>query len=407
MKLFEILLLISINAFSLNYKKISLNSIDNYHTYLENNDYIIEIKKTFKKIKNCSNICAYQITPKANFDTVVVYNPKNKGQKYLNDFCKDKKISRFAANDKLGNFYSIIINNKKLWLHEDDLTNISTWNTESNDENTIFFTQIKTKINSFMIERPIVSLDLPNILQAYCLLIFLEFESKEYYNNNCGIHCLMASIAMIWPEKLQSIIDNPNIVDDLISNSIDDNMTKLSKSIDIISCASMLAIGSLIPNPTEMLDFMLPVASGVALSGISPIGNTDEFLRNKIGMIPKKLQKLGNYCLETLELNKDNNQMVFTEQVNFEEVLKDWDSILTKGTPIIVLVRKTTFSGHFILIHSICDNDVYFWDRENFIMVSKEKLKESMDCHRTISLKITSLLIGLSHPFNYLYFSKN
>ncbi len=407
MKLFIILSLISVNAFSLNYKKINLNSVDNYHAYLEDDDYVIEIEQSFKKIKNCPDRCAYEITPKANFDTVVVYNPKNKGQKCLNDFCKDKKINKFKVNDKLENFYSITLNNKKIWLHEDDLIEVYTYNTKNTDENTLFFIKIRKKIYSFMKEQPIVSLELPNILQAYNLVNFLELKTKEYYKTDCGIHCLMASVAMIWPEKLQSIIDNPNIVDDLISKSIDDNMTKLSKSIDIISCASTLAIGSLIPNPTEMPNIIVPLASGLGLNAIGPIGNTDKFLRNKIGMVPKKLQKLGNYCLETLELNENSNQMVLTEQVNFEEVLKDWHNILDKGSPIIVLIRATAFSGHFILIHSILDKDVYFWDQENFRMMSKEKLQELMDCHRTISLKTTSLLIGLNTPFVYLYFSKN
>lgn len=318
-------------------------------------------------------------------------------------------LERFCVLEYRMGYFRIKLNdsaNKKrrAWINRKDVSNV--YQIEiNNTENKNISTKI-SKLNLInLFNQPGIYLPQFNVLLTDKLYFILRFDLAQYKKNNCGIHALLTALIINEPKILNEWLKNPNnILCQLEHESLHNNPERL---VNIIESTSMIAFSSFMSLTGEYLNPLLCMSVGASFGyGLhSLVTNIETSVRKNIGIMPKKLEKLGNYALK---INKLEHKIKFVkaEKNDLNETYKHWRKIINKGSPIIFL-KPGFASAHYVVIYAILEsNDILIIDEGSRSSIDFQYLENMVKNKKDWFNESLFLLAGANHNFVYFYFKE-
>ncbi len=302
--------------------------------------------------------------------------------------------------------------NSRVWINENSIYFIQ-HSTDSNKNGEIQRSlRLKIRKSSAFSEKILASIPLASVFLADSLFFNLQFYKGKYQSTNCGIHALLVAMVMKDPALLESIKIQEDLIGDLERESLTENPTRVVNGLKWVLAAGALHVALAAEDPSQLIDSGAGVAVGLAFLGLGAlVPSIEQSVRKNLGIMPKKLEELGVSLLNRLGLN-ESLKFVRTEKDNFDEMQEDWARILERGSPIIVMERNDFTGGHYVVIHSLCENGgAYIWDQGIFMntkghILGPERLRKILDCKRDKKTAFTSFLAGIDRRYVYFHFEE-
>lgn len=298
---------------------------------------------------------------------------------------------------------------RKAWINEKDISYASYSSGVIKNGEAQRVTQLKLNLAKIFNEKISAALPLSNILLADHLLFALKFYRGSYYSTNCGIHSFLAAMVMKEPSLLASLRNEEDLITDLERESLHENPSRVVNGAKLAAGAGALHMALAIEDPSQLIDIGTGVVAGLGFLGLgSFVPSLEKSVRKNIGIMPKKLEKLGEYFLKKIGLN-ERFKFVRTEKNDFDEVQIDWRRILENGSPIVAMKRNNLIGGHYVVIHSLLENGgAYVWDQGIFLnekarQLEPERISKVLDCKLNKIITLTSFLAGTDHRYVYFH----
>lgn len=364
----------------------------NISCYIEGDWYVTNRDITLEKLH--PELLWYLNVPRTAKD-IAIYDEKD-GQEGF-ELTKQTLADVTQAEDrfdvwghKIGFYLVLTKSGSKVWINEKDV--ISVTMNSIDPENSLKLVSSTARNIKYLANNLETCVNSNKLAMTLDLDSLLKFEKDQYFRSNCGIHALLASLVMLHPEKLDDMIKQPDMLQKLEKSSLSNNQVRLA---GFIRMAGGVGI-SLGVRP-------------MVYSSLAPEQALQEFFRENVGIMPKKLVDVGKTCLEMLDLDQEH-EIVWKKENNFANLIDHWENIIKSGSPIIALLRAGAFEGHYIVVYGVSENEFYYWGFNGGLgfhlgsYISKANLEKEIDSYKNSRFKASALLGGIDARFNYLYF---